>query len=194
MNPQIAKNPDQCPRAEIAAYIDGDLSPRAEMDLEMHFALCEICDAEYREQKKLLLALDHALDEEKIAKEIALPEDFAKVIIANAESSVSGLRGSRERFNALFICSGLFLFVILLLGSETEAIFSAFGKFFDQFMIVVGFVGHLAYDVAVGITVILRSLCLQFVYKSIAVTTFFLFICGLSAYIFSRLVFRFNRI
>lgn len=191
MNYETAKFSNECPRSAIAEYIDGELAPRAELELEMHFAVCECCAAELNQQKKLLCALDFALEEKK---EFELPENFTKVIIANAESNVSGLRQPRERFNAVFICSGLFLLVIIGLGSETETVFGAFGKFFEQFLVVAGFVAHLAFDVAVGITVIIRSVCLQFVYKSVFATVLLLAVCGFCAVAFSRLVFRYNRI
>ena len=191
MNEQTAKISNECPRSAIAAYIDGELAPGEELALEMHFAVCAPCALELNEQKKLLRALDFVLEDKR---ELALPEDFTKVIVANAESSVSGLRGPNERFNALFICSGLFLLVILGLGSETETVFGAFGKFFEQFLVVGGFVAHLAFDIAVGVTVILRSLCSQLVYKSILATALLLAVCGLCALVCSRLVFRYNRI
>lgn len=190
MNHETAKFSEECPRTEIAAYIDGELAPRAELELEMHFAVCETCTAELGQQKKLLQALDFALEE----KEFKLPENFTKVVIANAESNVTGLRRPKERFNALFICSALFLLVILSLGSETENVIGTFVRFFDQFLVVGGFIAHLAFDIAVGVTVILRSVCLQFVAKSIFAPLLLLAICGFCAFAFSRLMYRDNRI
>ena len=119
-----------CRTSEIAAYIDGELSSQAEFKLEMHFAVCPSCKSKLNEQKTLLCALDFALDNEQ---EIELPANFTKVIIATAESKVSGLRRPQERFKALFICAALFLLVILGLGSETESVLNTFGKFGDQF-------------------------------------------------------------
>src|SRR5215207_7269746 len=98
MKPENAQIRTDCPRIEIAAYVDGELSPREEFDLEMHFAVCETCSAELNEQKKLLYALDFALENED---EIELPENFTKVVVATAESNVKGLRCPRERNRAL---------------------------------------------------------------------------------------------
>ena len=106
---QTEKNKNPCPRTEIAAYIDGELSPREEMDLELHFAVCGECAAEFNEQKKLLCALDFALDEKA---EFELPEDFTKSVVVKAESNVSGLRRREERFRALYLCAILFLLII----------------------------------------------------------------------------------
>ncbi len=191
MNQQTTKISNECPRTAIAAYIDGELAPREELELEMHFAACELCTAELNQHKKLLHALDFALEEER---DFELPEDFTKVIVANAESKVSGLRQPNERFNALFICSILFLLVLLGLGSETETVFGAFGKFIEQFLAVGGFIAHLAFDISVGVTVILRSLFQQLVNKSIFAPILLLAVCGFCAFAFSHLVFRYNRI
>lgn len=191
MNQQTANNSNECPRKAIAAYLDGDLAPREEFEIELHFAICALCTAELNQHKKLLHALDFALEDKS---EFVLPENFTKVIVANAESKVSGLRHPKERFNAVFICSILFLLVILGLGSETETVFSAFGKFFEQFLVVGGFIAHLAFDISVGVTVILRSVCWQFVYKSAFTTVLLLGLCGFCAFAFSRLVMRQNRI
>ena len=76
MQNQIEKFEESCPRTEIAAYIDGELSPSAEMELEKHFAVCKNCAAEFNEQKKLLCALDFAFEEKS---NFELPENFTQV-------------------------------------------------------------------------------------------------------------------
>ncbi len=40
MNLQTSATEKVCLQNEIAAYIDGELTPREELDLEMHFAVC----------------------------------------------------------------------------------------------------------------------------------------------------------
>ena len=187
---ETAKIQTSCPREEIAAYIDGEINPREELELEMHFAVCKPCTEELNSQKKLLCALDSFCLNER---EIELPENFTKVIVTTAESNVSGLRRPQERRNALFICSALFLLVLLGLGGETDAVLGTFGKFAEQFVAVIGFVAHLVYDIAFGITVILRSLSSQFVFDSAVsfgfVAVFFL----ISVLTLSRLVIKYNR-
>ena len=187
---ETAKIQSPCPLEDIAAYIDGEISPREELELEMHFAVCKPCTDELNSQKKLLCALDSFCLNEK---QIDLPEDFTKVVVTKAESHVSGLRRPQERRTALFICSGLFLLVLLGLAGETDSVLGTFGKFAEQFAAVAGFVAHLVYDVAVGFAVILRSLSGQIFFDS-AVTfallaAFFL----ISVFALSRLVLRYNR-
>ncbi len=190
MKQQAPKNLTDCPRIEIAAYVDGELSPREEFDLEMHFAVCPTCSAELNDQKKLLCALDFALENEQ---EIELPENFTKVVVANAESNVQGLRCPRERNRALMVCAALFLLVFLGLGAETSKTFAAFGAVTDQFLAVGSFFLHLIHDITIAATVIFRSFCLQFVFKS-AVSAIMLGICFIVSFlIFSRLMSRRSR-
>ena len=191
MNSQTATTGQVCPRTEIAAYVDGELSQREELELEMHLATCAACKTELNEQKKLLFALDFALENDE---EIELPENFTKVIVTKAESNVNGLRRPQERFKALFVCAALFLLVILGLGSETGTILNTFRKFADQFLAVAGFVLHLIYDIAVGTTIILRSLSHLFVYDSVLAAAFLaalFFVCLIAL---SRLIFRYSRV
>jgi len=190
MDLQIATTEKVCPRSDIAAYIDGELCPGEELALEIHFAQCASCSAELNEQKKMLCALDSALENER---GIELPANFTKVVVANAESKVSGLRHPKERFGASFVCATLFLFVLLGLGSETEAVLNTFIKFSAQVFAVAGFAAHLAYDITIGVAVILRSLSYQFVFSSAVSFTFLIALFFVSLLALSRLILRFNR-
>ena len=152
-------------RNDIAAYLDGELPVREELELEMHLAVCKECNEELNEQKKLLRVLDFAFEAES---EIEMPANFTQVVVANAESKVSGLRRPQERLKALFICAALFLLVLFGLGGETVTVVSAFGKFAEQFLAIVGFVWNLTYDAAYGTAIILRSLSQQIVFNSSA--------------------------
>jgi hypothetical protein len=141
-------------RCDIAAYLDGELSPDREFSLEMHLADCSHCSVELNLQKQLLLGLDEGL---RSGIDIDLPKDFAKIIAANAESTVAGLRRPRERFNAVFICGALGLFILLSFGVGAGT-----SLFFEQVTAVVSFIGHFFYDLFVGIVVILRTAASHF--------------------------------
>ena len=182
MNFQDIKNSNECRRADIAAYVDGELAPREELELETHLAACPKCADELNQQKKLLCALDFALEEEHLE----LPDNFTKVIVANAESRVSGLRRPNERYNALFICSALFLLVFAGFGNETKNILFASGRLVEQFLAVIGFGAHLAYDIAVGTAVVLRSLCFQYVFGSAVSVILITLLLGFSALVFLK--------
>ena len=191
MNLKIAESEDFClHRSDIAAYIDGELLPQEELELETHLAICKSCSGELNEQKKLLQALNYALEGES---EIELPDDFTRIIVTNAESKVSGLRRPQERSKALFICVALFLVGLLGMGAETETVFSAVKRFAEQTFAVGSFFWHLIYDVSVGAAIILRSLSYQITNNS-GVSLVLLFCFGFIALILlSRVMLRFNR-
>ena len=150
-------------RSEIAAYIDGELLSCEELELESHLAVCSECRREVNEQKKLLCVLDFALED---GKEFELPKNFTKIVVANAESKVSGLRRPQERPTALIVCAALFLLVLLGLGRETEAVLNTFASFAEQFVVVAGFAFHLFYDIALGAAIVFRSIGSHLVYNS----------------------------
>ncbi len=187
---QIAASETACPREEIAAYVDGELSPRDELELEMHLADCPTCATELNEQKKLLCALDFALDNEE---QIELPANFTKIVVTSAESNVNGLRRPQERFKTLFVCAALFLLIVLGLGSEIGTVLDTFRKFTDQFLAVAGFGFHLIYDIALGTAIILRSLSHLFVFDSTLTAAFLICFFFVSLIALSRLIIRYNR-
>lgn len=148
----------KCPSDEIAAYIDGELSPGRELELDAHFIECSGCAVELNQQKQFLCQLDLSL---KHGNELNLPADFAKTIVANAESTVTGLRRPREQFNAIFICAGLFLFVLFASGPDAGQMVRGISDLFEQAIVVGGFFGHLIYSVFIGVSIILRSFAAQ---------------------------------
>jgi anti-sigma factor RsiW len=179
-----------CPSPDLAAYIDGELSSHDELELEMHLASCRTCADDLNLQKSFLNALDSSLDDKV---EIQLPKNFTKLVVANAESRVSGLRHPHELRNAALICTGLILFSLFALGSTTERSLAAAATVVDKLVAVVTSAWHVIYDLALGSSIVLRSLASSFFFESGAGTAlafFALFV--LSLYLFSRLV-RFRR-
>lgn len=190
MNLSAATIEESCLPERISAYIDGELAPAEELALEAHAANCKNCLAHLNAQKQMLHALDFALDEKT---EIEPPENFAKIVAIRAETNVSGLRSTEERFRALFLCALLFLIVIVGLGAEAENVFDAFARFGEQFVAVAGFVTHLAYNLAIGATVILRSLGGRFIFGSPFLLIILIGSFALSAWTLSRLILRFHQ-
>jgi hypothetical protein len=180
-----------CPRTEIAAYLDCELSPPEEFGLEEHMSACEICRAELNMQKKLLCALDFALEEKQT--EIEIPQDFARVVVVRAESHVSGLRNREERGWAVFLCALIFFVAFVALGAESEQVFSAIRVVFERFLAILSFLGHLIYDIALITFVVLRSLSNQDTVHAFFVIALFLgFLVG-SWLALPRILNRLNR-
>jgi len=190
MKEHISTSKVDCPSEEIASYIDGELSRGREIEMEMHFAGCEICSAELNLQKKFLIALDHALESEK---QIELPVNFTKVVVANAESRVSGLRRRSERFNALFVCSALFVFLMFTLGADSGKAFDGFVAGFEKVAAVLAFAGHCAYDLAVGAVIIIRSLTSNLIADS-TLSMLFPGVAAIYLYVAARAMSLLNRL
>jgi anti-sigma factor RsiW len=148
-----------CPPAEIAAYLDGELDQRREAELEAHIAGCATCHTELNEQRRFLCTLTAGLKQEA---GLELPPEFAKRVVANAESTVAGLRRPRERFNAVFICAALGLFGLFALGPDANRVIGVTLSLVDQLAAVGGFVGRLVYALFVGVAVVLRSAAAPF--------------------------------
>jgi hypothetical protein len=174
---------DKCPRAEISPYIDGELAPKQEIDLEIHISSCPICAEDLKLQRQFLCALDASLENEP---EIDLPTDFTKVVVATAESHVSGLRRPTERFNAAFICSGLVLVMMFSLGAAAGDPLGAFFSVWDKSAAVASCIGHMAYDVAIGAVIIIRSLSSYFISDSSPNTLSLPVIIGFHLFVISR--------
>lgn len=143
-----------CRTADVAAYLDAEMSPPEEIEFEVHLAQCRDCVDELNRQKELLHILDSTLHED----DIELPENFTKVVVTNAESSVKGLRRRSEWFNAVFVCCALTFFGLFALGADASRSFGYPLRIFDRVAAVAAFFGHLTYDVAVGFVVILRTI------------------------------------
>ena len=167
-----------CPSDEISAYIDGELSPARELELDLHFASCRSCNLELNDLKQFLRGLDDTL---RVEGDLDLPKDFTKVIVANAESSVSGLRRPRERFNAIFICAALSLFILFALGAEAETLI-------DQAAAVGGFFAHLILSFFIGLAIIVRSAASQSEFGPSAVAILSVLCAAFSLYISRRVL------
>jgi anti-sigma factor RsiW len=159
----------ECPTEDIAAYIDGELDLARELELDSHFTVCGSCSKELNQQKQFLCGLNSGLQQER---ELELPENFTKQVVVNAESTVSGLRRPVERFNAFFICTGLFLVVLIAAGTEAGKVFGGVSALFEQAAIVGGFFGHLIYALFVGVAIVLRSLASQVMVDQLLAVSF----------------------
>jgi anti-sigma factor RsiW len=183
------KNKGACPSPDLSAYIDGELTAHDELNLETHVAGCRTCADDLNLQKSFLNALESSLDDER---EIELPKDFTKTVVANAESRVSGLRRPHERRHAAFICVGLIVFSIIALGSNASGFLLAAATVLEKLLAVVVSAGHVIYDLALGSSIVLRTLATNFLIESGGSALAFLALFVLSLYLFSRLA-RFRR-
>lgn len=106
-----------CPREEIAAYLDGELDSDMANSFEAHVERCADCAAELRSQRQLLCTLEAAFG---TARHFELPENFTRVVAAHAENDMRGLRHKVERRRALQLCAALLFAAFLLLGAASN--------------------------------------------------------------------------
>ena len=178
-----------CPTNEISAYIDGELDIVRELEMDAHFAICPDCTIELNQQKQFLCGLNASLNREQ---DIELPSNFTRSIVANAESSVSGVRRPRELYNAVFICVALALFVLFALGADAGRMITGAYGMLEQTATVGGIFGQLIYSIFIGIVIVLRSFATQFGFDlvmMVGIPTFF----GVSLVFISRKFLRIER-
>ncbi len=179
-----------CPSPDISAYIDGELTERDEIRLEMHIAECHACREDLNLQKIFLNALDLSIED---AASIELPPEFTKSVVANAESRVSGLRRPHERRKAALICVALIVFSLFALGSGVEKAFLGLARIVEKVFAVAAVAGHFVYDIAFGSVVVSRSLAASLVFESSSAVALSLAVFVVSLFAFSRLLSRFHR-
>jgi anti-sigma factor RsiW len=153
---------------EIAAYLDGELAPQAEIAFERHLADCAHCNEKLNEQKRLLCALDFAFEDEK---NFELPESFVKTVAVRAESDVSAVNSRVERHRA-FVITALLFAAGVLFGIVSKK-FGVFEAAFVQIKVLLGvflraFSRQFANDLLLS-----ASLILIFVVFSIAALSVF---------------------
>jgi len=173
----------QCPRPEIAAYIDGELTAEDEIGLDLHFSVCTLCSTVLNEQKLLLSGLDNELND----IHLALPKGFEKVVATRAASSVVGMRRSSEILNTVLVCGGLLLLILILvsLGGGARGVFITSLSIIEQIAALASFVGYIIYSIFLALIIILRSLASQF-RLDLLLTTAFIFLSVVSLMLASR--------
>ncbi|MEO8648225.1 MAG: zf-HC2 domain-containing protein [Acidobacteriota bacterium] len=177
-------NTNLCPTGEISPYLDGELSPAVELELELHLAACAKCRSELNTQKTMLIALRSSLDSEPA---IELPDNFTRSVVTNAESRVNGLRRPSERLIAIFIGMALFLFALFALGPNASTVFAAMTSAGEAIYAVGSTAVHFVYGVALGLSVIVRSMFSGIIFSSAGSTLSFAVLFLTAAILFSRL-------
>lgn len=147
-----------CSIDDISAYLDAELDERRERELLEHCGTCSACAEELNRQKQFLRTLESSL---KHDNDLDLPADFTRHVVANAESTVAGLRRPRERFNAVFICAALMLFILFALGADAGRVLEGVAGSYDQAAAVGSFFGHFVYSFFLGVAIVLRGLATQ---------------------------------
>ncbi|MFN2598233.1 MAG: anti-sigma factor [Pyrinomonadaceae bacterium] len=146
---------EACDCADVAAYLDGELSVAESSQFEQHLASCKACAAALADQRRLLCLLDAAFARSR--GQVDLPEDFARVVKARAQTDMRSVRRGSERRRSLALC--------LALGAFALALFVVFGASLaplgataGALLSVLRVVFHTAAEAAMGAALVLRSL------------------------------------
>lgn len=110
---------NNCPREEIAAYLDGELDGAALTVFEDHVEQCDDCAKELRSQRQLLCTLEAAFGK---SGRIDLPENFTRIVAAHAENDMQGLRHKIEYRRAIKLCAVLLLAAFTLIGAASNSL------------------------------------------------------------------------
>jgi hypothetical protein len=180
-----------CSQSDIAAYLDGELDSAAEMHLEMHLAQCENCFNSLKEQKMVLCALNAVLDNKT---QIELPVNFAKKVTVRAESGLSGLRRSEERWMAVTLCALLFgLIAAAGLAGETSGLVELFSGSFRIVYAAGGVIGFFLYNIGLGAVIFIRTVTRIFLSETELSLFGLLLIVIVSLVLTSTFLLRFRR-
>lgn len=180
-----------CETEQIASYIEGDLEPGLRAALEEHIEACSACDAELQAQRLFMCELNSMLAS---PFELAVPENFARVVAVNAESDMRGLRDRAEHRKALRFCIILALAAFALLGAaSSKGVIQNIRLVADKVFAVIGFFAKTIYDAAAGVTVIFRMIGRGLVFDSRLMSLAGLFLFALALGLLSLLISRYHR-
>jgi len=185
------KHEPGCQFQDVAAYLDGELSGVALQDFEAHLQACAACAAELRSQRQLLCTLDVAFNE---SRSFELPQNFARVVTAHAESDLSGMRSKGERHRALQVCAVLALVSFALLGTAARTlIIEPTQSLLHLAATIVDFGWRIAYDAGTGLAVIIRVLGRAIVSGPYGLGPGLLLVFIISIFLLSFLIAKYHR-
>ena len=187
-----SQNNQACRSEEIIAYLDGDLGVEASALLEEHLTECSRCAGELKAQERLLRELEFALAEDI---SVEMPENFAQVVAARAQSDLSGVRAPRERRRAFYLCATLAVVAFMLLGGATfgESIFSPLRSVWKCFAAIFSFLGHALYDLGAGLAVISRGVGGHVLFESRSLTLLVFLLFASALFMLRRLIIGYHR-
>ncbi len=147
---------EACDCADVAAYLDGELGVAEGEAFERHVASCKVCAGALAEQRRLLCLLDAAFTRGQ--KKVDLPEDFARVVRARAQTDMTSVRREGERRRAALLVASLAALACALLGLRFIAAgFTTLRAVAGAALSVCDMILHTLAETAAGLLFILRA-------------------------------------
>ena len=186
----ITKSKDVCAVNLIPAYIDGELEDDARVLFEQHVEGCGDCHAELTAHRLFICELDAAMTQ---TLDVAMPDDFSRIVAARAESDMSGVRSFAEHRKALSICAILAFVAFALLGTAARTSIVTVGRILaGKVFGAAGFLWTAFYDAAASVTVISRVVSRKVFFES-GNFGVLLVLLALAALLLSRLISNYHR-
>jgi anti-sigma factor RsiW len=186
----VTKSKDVCSVNLIPAYIDGELEDDARVLFEQHLEGCGDCRAELTAHRLFICELDAAMMQ---TFDVAMPDDFSRVVAARAESDMSGVRSFAEHRKALSICAILAFVAFALLGTAARTSIVTVGRMLaGKVFGAAGFLWTAFYDAAVSVTVISRVVSRKVFFES-GNFGVLLVLLALAVLLLSRLISNYHR-
>jgi predicted anti-sigma-YlaC factor YlaD len=157
MKPPITNPESSCSKSALLEFLDGELAADKEQEIAAHIQTCTACQNEIKRHQKLLIQLDNSFDE--LPK---IPDDFSKIVSANARSQVSGVRKPRERRLAMLICVGLLVTILLAIMAGSLNALSGSTLIFEKAASVTSFVFGLLSDLILSLGIVGRAVSSSF--------------------------------
>ncbi len=179
-----------CRREQVVAYVDGELDASAQDHFEQHVTECDSCRADLRSHRMLLCELDAALTHDP---DVSAPSDFARVIVAHAETDMRGMRSRVEHKRALRLILIVALAAFSLLGASASDLVIGGGRLMVANVFgLASFLWKVIYDAATSAAVISKVLSRKFVIESGSLGLLVVFL-GLAVLLLSRLIAGYHR-
>jgi hypothetical protein len=143
-------NPDElC--SKLNDYLDGRMASESLFPFEAHLPDCEACRLEIDFHASLESQIE-SLPE----SEVSLPPDFSRVVAANAESQVTGLRKQKERKTTVYIIAVFGAVLFFVLGANVSSIVSVIQFLTEKVIAVFAVIASFIFNLLLGILVIAR--------------------------------------
>lgn len=149
------ENPED-PCSRLHEYLDGDLSSSDTREFASHLLGCERCSKDHSLYHQLAREFDNLPP-----ADFELPKHFSKVVAANAESQVSGLRKPSERRKTLIIVCGLAVVLFVFLGVNIQSVLRFVSFVAERIGAVLSVVFGFLFNLCLGVIVILRVAATQ---------------------------------
>ena len=180
-----------CQLEKIAAYLDFQLDESASSQFEAHVKECGTCRAELNAQRQFMCELDSLLTN---SNDIPIPQNFARVVSARAESDMRGLRARPERRRAFLICVALAATAFALLGVAAGRSLLGDGRLFvNKVWVVFGLLWTALYDACMGLIILLRVVSRMFWPESSRLSLVAALLLALAVVSLSHLIVRYHR-